>query len=167
MAVNDFVFGIEEAKRILADLPKQMSSQIISSTAAKSLLPVKAAAKSKLLAHAKGTGEFSKVRFVARGIKVIRHRSRIIPGARVKATGINIPVGKRQWRIEGYAKLLGSGSYKTPNRKGHGRFRGYGNFIADTGNQMRGTVSASFGRNMLTIMDRARDRAIQKYGRRG
>lgn len=162
----EFVLGIEEAKQILRDLPKQLSAQIISNTASKILLPVKSASKAELTRHAKDTGEFSKVRFIARGIKIQKNRSRRMPGARVKVLAPDIPVGKRRWRAAGYAKLLGAGAYKTPNRKGKGRFRGYGNYIENTGERMRSMIMNQFGSQMMVQMDKARDRAMAKYARR-
>lgn len=167
---NEFVFGIEEAIKVLDNLPKGMTKEIINSAAKKSLLPVKRVAKMNLKAisnrtQTKNNTGFSKLLFIHRAIS-IRPLAKNGFGARVKAHGPDIPMGKRLWRIESAAKLFSAGAYKTPNRKGKGRFKGFGNYIQDAGATTEGQVKALFRSNIVPQMNRVRDKTIRRWGRK-
>lgn len=167
---EEFVFGINEAIKILEELPNGMTKDIINSAARKSLQPVKRVAKMNLKAisnrtQTKNNAGFSKLLFIHRSIN-IRPLAKNGFGARVKAHGPDIPMGRKLWNIEGAAKLFSAGSYLTPDRNGTGRFKGFGNYIQDAGATTEGQVKALFRSNIVPQMNRVRDKTIRRWGRK-
>lgn len=161
--MKTFTHGINEAFKIYDELPKNISHPAISAAAAKALLPVKQAAKAELLSHAKDTDERAKTRFVARNIRIKRNKRKQPPGARVLVDGPDIFVGSKKWTIQGYAKLIGEGAYKTPYRKGKGKFKGFGNYVANTGQQMTKQTSTRFDQLIQPELRKNVDRTIRRY----
>ncbi len=170
-AGEQYVFGIEEAIKVLDNLKMTSSAdtQVINGAASKSLSPVKKQAKTNLRAignksKTSNNGGFSKLQYIARSISV----KPLVKGAgaRVKAHGADIPVGNKLWNVEGYAKLLSAGSYKTKQRKGSGNFKGFGNYVKDAGDTKRQEVQRLFIQNMIPQMNRVVAKTIRRWGRK-
>ena len=168
MVRNDYVLGMDEALRVLDKLPQGIRNSAITSAAKKALKPVHREAKSQFLKNARNTNKdgISKVRYIARAIKTLAIKSRKNPGARVGVKGPDIDMGRKNWIIEGAAKLFSAGSYKTRNRKGKGYFKGFGNFIANAGQKRRNQVAITFKNGLETEMQKAVNRTMRRYGKR-
>ena len=166
---NDYVIGVKEAMRVLDNLPMSIRNSTITNSGKRSLKPVAREAKRSFLKNAKNTNKqgFSKVKYIAKGIKVMPIKNRKRPGARVAIKGPSINMGRRDWLLQGAAKLFSAGSYKTRNRKGKGYFRGFGNFIADAAEKLRNRVALTFTRELENEMKKGVARTMRRYGKRG
>lgn len=165
--------GIDQVIAELGRIPVELQPNVMRRAAKRAANIVKVRAKSNIIRHAKGTdGGFSKVRFVARNITIsnIRNRgSRNRAGVRVHVKGPDVPVkGSKYgyWNIEGYAKLISAGSYKSRNRKGTGHFAGFGNYVVDAYEQNKGVVISTYRRNIIKEVERAERRIFRKAMRR-
>ena len=166
---NEYVIGINQGLKILDDLrPNRMMEMNISREVVKALRPVQAAAKKGILSHESPTktrDELSKLRFLSRGIKVWPlGKGGKSPGGKVGIRGPALQMGKRKWYLKGVAALFGKGAFRTPDRKGHGRFLGYGNFIQDAGDQLEPYVRSRFEAGMRRKMKEIVNRAISRHG---
>ncbi len=167
--MSQYVFGVEDAVKLLEGVKASFTSQMIDPAAKKALVPVRQAAKSNITKFAKRKSksnkrEFSKARFISRGIIITKINRKNGGGARV---GVNHRMGiqmsaNRRWNLSGAAKLYGAGAYKTPQRKGHGAFAGYGNFIADAGVKYSGAVSRRFTRYLFENLQRYNSRVVKR-----
>ena len=174
MPANEYIVGIREAVKVLDVLPTKIKDREIRRVASKALIPVSQQAKMNIRnakypnrKHPQREGEYSKKRLLSRGIRRQQLRGRAKPGARVVTLGPNIPMGKRDWNPQGVAKLFSAGSYKTPNRRGRGQFRGFGNWIVQAASTREGQVKLQFLTGLERIAEAARDVTIRQYGYKG
>jgi len=165
--ISFHVEGVEDIQRMLRDLPHNIQRSGINSAARLAAKPIIAESRVLVEKVSKGTDQgFSKAAYVSRSIKSVTNKTKSVPGVTVRAKGGSVPVrGSRNgnWNVGGYLKLLASGSYKTPERKGRGKFEGYGNFIQIAARKVRNEASGIFRRNLVIATKKAVDRARKKH----
>ncbi|MGH1436605.1 MAG: hypothetical protein ACRBG0_19335 [Lewinella sp.] len=168
MARNEYVVGVDEAIRVLENLPNAIRTTTVKNSAKKALKPIAKEAKTTFLKNARNTNKkgISKVRYIARGIKTLAINSRKAPGARVAVKGPSINMGRKEWNLAGAAKLFSAGSYLTRNRRGKGYFKGFGNFIADAADRRRHITLLKFRNGLEGEMKKAVAKTMRRYGKR-
>ena len=157
--------GINDAQRLLKELPEKLRQRTIAAAAAKALLPVKARAKNEFVSKETGAqGGYSKARMLSRSLKVMRLKDKRNPGARLVLREGRMVVGSRNWRIWQYGKLFADGAkdvrYTRSTKARRGRFRGFGDPVKRAGDSSLATLDNQFGEAILKIIDKE----AKKYG---
>jgi hypothetical protein len=151
------VIGGKEIDRILANIPKAFRKEAIEGSAKPGALMLRSAARQEVTLNAKNQNGQSKAIFLARNIHaLIANKAVFNFGYNVFIKGKDIPVGDREWHIQGFGVLFGEGSYKVGERTtrktkaNRGRFRGFGNFIEKAA-QRKGKIARDL---MMHRLDR-------------
>ena len=157
----------DAALRKLDVLPDKLNKRAITGAAATALRPARKESSSKVRKYGKGTWDgYSKARYIARTIKVIRSSSKYPPGAilKIDPKAKDMPVStydNREWTAAGYAKVIAIGS-QGKNRKQRstgrntGKVEGIGNYILDAVRNHYSAMASYFANATIKEMDKAK-----------
>lgn len=169
------IVGIDEIIKALDDIgSKSVQRNTIISLGRKALRPSMTAAKAILrsaAATAKNFNGFSRLGHVAKNIKIIPSKSKVLPGVNMYVKGTDIPVHNEWWNIGGWVALLVFGSYKKGERfhksgKSTGKFLGFGNFLYKGFRNTYGLVRQIFFTGVKKHLEKNVQKAITRYGRK-
>jgi hypothetical protein len=170
--MSKYVFGAEKIDRVLRDFPESIQLAAVRAAARSGGNVIKESTKRKIAAiHTgkKGSSEAgqSKAILLMRSVKVINSKSKKNPGVNVYFKGQNLPVGKRFWKPQNYAVLLGGGASgerftRGGNAKSRGKFEGYGNPIEAANASVGGRARRRFYRSLSGHVSKALDRAVKR-----
>lgn len=172
MSTRVQIDGIEGVVLAMDKLPGNISQAAIIGAGKKALRPARAAAKSYLLSQAetfKNERGFSKLRFVAKNIRILPSKNKRNPGVNLYVKGNDLPVGNRFWKLYGYSRLLAFGSADRVTRgtgAKRGIFKAFGDYLKEGYTRTRNQVSSVFKAEIRRELKRAVEKAVRRYGKR-
>lgn len=162
--INTDIIGFKEAFKVLENVPN-VGNDVIRSASSKAGLVVKKEAKKIVISEATDEGDISWSRWIARAIVVKRNKRSRAPGAAVLVQGPDIPLSGRLFTTWKAARIWAHGAFNTPNRKGKGRFDGFGDFMKEAAENKDAEIRSVFLANVIPGMQKAGDRLMRKYGK--
>lgn len=151
--------------RVLDQLPKGVADQGIRGAAAKAALVVKRESRKIIIDEATDERFFSWSRWFARSIRVKRSRRDAAPGAAVLSDGPDIPLSGRLFTTWKAFRIWAFGAFNIPDRRGHGRFEGFGDPLEQSARQNDPEIRNVFIRNVIPQMQKAGDRLMKRLGK--